>query len=192
MRRKWVGRLLRMIALTSMAVVALTAAAEALPRVIHGAAPAVLVGEPISVDGPLLQIEVTPGIVVSVPMGAMLVLTQARENGDAFAVTVLKGPTLALNLKREEMRQLGVGTHLIGNHIATGHANRQGAVADAWTAPLESLPGYAALSTEQRQGMLLGDALMVRQQQYLDSLKIDVTSVNRLVVSIIRSMLPRP
>lgn len=184
------GLFLRWVVLIFTAATAPLAAAEALPRVIHGTAPARLIGEPISVDGPLLQIEVTPGIVVSAATGAMLVLTPARENGDAFAVTVLKGPTLALNMKREEMRQLGVGTHLIGSRI--GLASGPAGSADAWTAPLESLPGYDALSNEQRQGMLIGDGLMVRQQQYLDKLKIDVTAVNRIVVSIIRSMVPRP
>ena len=176
----------RFLCSVALALAAATAtAADALPRVVHGTAPAQLVGDPISVDGALLQIEVTPGIVVSAGAGGMVVLTPAREGGGAFAITVLKGPTLALNMQREEMRPLGVGTHVLGSNIVT-HSGT------SWAAPIESLPGYDSLSAEQRQGMLIGDGLMVRQQQYLDSLKIDVTSINRIVVSIIRSMLPRP
>ncbi len=180
----------RLVLALSLSMAAAVAAAASLPRVIHGTAPTVLVDVPIVVSEPLLQIELTPGIYVSAAAGAVLVLTPARESGDAFALTLLAGPAMALNTQREEMRPLGVGTHLIGRNIAPGDTVRSGTKAEAWTAPIESLPGYASLSNEQRQGLLIGDGLMVRQQQYLDKLKVDVTAINRVVVSIIRSMLP--
>jgi hypothetical protein len=163
----------------------LCSAALALAVATAPATAAQLVGEPISVNGALLQIELTPGIVVSAGAGGMLLLTPAPEGGGALAIAVLKGPTLALNMQCEEMRPLGVDTHMLGSNIAT----HSGA---SWAAPIDSLPGYDSLSAAQRQGMLIGDRLMVCQQQYLDSLKIDVTAINRIVVSIILSMLPRP
>jgi hypothetical protein len=185
----FIGKLGAALALITAASLA---AATELPRVIHGAAPTTLVGEPVIVDGPLLQIEVAPGVVLSATTGTVLVLTPARENDDAIAVTVITGQTLALNMNREEIRRLGVGTHLIGNNLSPRNAGQAAKGGDPWAAPIESMPGYDALSSELRQGLLLGDGLMVRQQQYLDKLKVDVTAFNRVVVSIIRSLFPRP
>lgn len=179
----------RLVATLTLLCATGAAVGASLPRVIYGSAPATLVGEAITVSEPLLQIELTPGVYVSAAAGAVLVLTQARDSGDAFALTLLAGPAMAVNTQREEIRSLAVGTHLIGSNIAPADAGRTGT--DRWAEPIESLPGYASLSNEQRQGLLIGDGLMVRQQQYLDTLKVDVTAINRLVVSIIRSMLPR-
>ncbi len=167
------------------------AVAGAYPRVLHGQAPAALVGESVVVESPLLQVELMPGIVLSVGAGAVLVLTPAREIGGDFVVTVINGPVLAVHVERGELRDLRVGYHVVGDGLPASANQAAGAHRQEWALPIEALPGYATLPAEQRTHLALGDGIMVRQQEYLDKLKVDVTVINRIVVSIIRGMLPR-
>jgi hypothetical protein len=179
----------RAIAAVALATMSAALSAADTPRVIHGyPPPTALVGEPIAVETGLLQVELLPGVVVSATAGAVLVLTPAREGSDAFAVTVVSGPVWAVHLPRDEMRFLGVGIHLVGSGLQNKARDPETSTTETWIAPLETMPGYEAATNK----LVLGDGIMVRQQQYLDKLKVDVTGINRLVVSIIRGMLPRP
>ena len=49
---------------------------------------------------------------------------------------------------------------------------------------IQAMPGLSS------GGLQLGDWVMVRQQAYLDSLRIDVTPINQAISSFIRRLLP--
>ena len=189
--------LLLLLVLLAQAVIgcAVHATEAAPPKILFdaGGTPggSLLPGEAIEVRSELLQIEIAPGMVLSAGRGAMIALLQPAHADAHLVVAVLAGPVLALNLGLNEVRDLGIGSHLLSLRAAQAGeraAQRTGGAAD-WALAL-------ATSDQERRALGLGqgfqfaDSIMIRQQAYLDALRIDVRQINHGLASVIRRFFP--
>ena len=171
--------------------------ADRFPRVVYGATalthepfaglthepPAGLIGATLSVTGELAQIELGPEVTLSLGAGAKLAILRPADARGRFLVLVQREPVLAVHGGHDRIASLRSGSHLI-----TADANHaQGSAAD-WAVPLAAAEGQAMPGLSSR-GLQLGDWVMVRQQAYLDSLRIDVTPINQAIASFIRRLL---
>ncbi len=157
--------------------------------VIHGQADIAatargLVDADIRVASALLQIELGPGLVVSAGQGARFALMRVDGNEARHVVIVLAEPVLAVNLALNQARTLATGSHVLQAAAAAPGSTEAG----DWAVTV------AAADARRRIGpagtdVLLGDGVMVRQQAYLDSLRIDVLPLNRAIASFIRRLL---
>lgn len=165
-------------------------AGDAYPRVVYGAAalahepPEGMLGATLSVVGELTQIELGPAVTLSLGTGAKLAIVRPADALGRFLVLVLSEPVLAVHGVHERIASLRSGSHLITLEVNEAH----GSAAD-WAVPLAPADGQAMTGLSSR-GMQLGDWVMVRQQAYLDSLRIDVTPINHAIASFIRRLLP--
>ena len=163
---------------------------EAFPRVTYGAAalahdPAdALVGATLTVTGVLAQIELGAEVTLALGAGAQLAILRPQGAGGRFLVLVLREPVLAVHGAHDRIVSLKSGSHL----IAADAGDVRTSLAD-WVVPLAATDGQALPSLSSR-GLQLGDWVMVRQQAYLDSLRIDVTPINQAISSFIRRLLP--
>ena len=162
------------------------AAADVFPRVVHGAAAsaqplaAALIGEPIEVAGELLQIELGPDLTLSLGAGAKLAILRPPGAAQGLVVVVLAEPVLAAHTRLDRIATLGIGSHLLSSG---------GDAAGDWALRLSAADGRAMPGLSAR-GFQLGDWVMVRQQAYLDSLRIDVLPLNHAIAGFIRRLLP--
>ena len=165
-------------------------AADVFPRVTYGAAalahdPAdVLVGATLSVTGDLAQIQLGAEVTLALGAGAKLAILRPEGAGGRFLVLVLREPVLAVHDAHDRIVSLRNGSHLIAAHAG----DARGSLTD-WAVPLaaadaQAMPGLSS------GGLRLGDWVMVRQQAYLDALRIDVTPINQAISSFIRRLLP--
>ena len=146
------------------------ACADDFPKVLFGTLPQVRDGgRSFEVEGNLLQIQLTPGLVVSAGRGALLNLFAGPDDG--FLLTVNGGAVIALDLDADRIMDLPPGAYRLGT--------RQPRPVDG-----------AAAGNEFRQGFVLADSIMVRQQSYLDTLRIDVRDINKSLISLIRGLFP--
>ena len=177
-----------------LAALSLSCAAQpapvAYPRVVFGAAALVhessagLIDAPLSVAGELVQIELGSEVTLSLGAGAKLAILRPADARGRFLVLVQREPVLAVHGGHDRIASLRGGGHLI-----TVEANPAHASAADWVVPLAAADGRAMPGLSSR-GLQLGDWVMVRQQAYLDSLRIDVTPINHAIASFIRRLLP--
>ena len=144
--------------------------ADEYPKVLFGALPQPLENEKsFEVSGNLLQIQLTPTMVISAGNGALINLFPGPDNG--FVLAVNGGAVIALELDTDQVINLPPGAYRIGTRAA--------------------LPVDGANTTrDYKQGFALGDYYMVRQQSYLETLHIDVRDINKGLVSILRHLIP--
>lgn len=171
------GRLFAFLLLLSRVLIPLpVAAADFSPQVLFPAGqslPAAADGV-ITVEGPLLQIELRPGQVISAQNGARLSLAKAGAIGSDIELVVLHGSVTWLDVTTNTISPLLPGTYTMAptGLVERGRFPRDEADTLA--------PGYR-----------LADAIMTQQQKYLDSLKVDVRDINHFLASIIRGLVPR-
>ena len=111
-------------------------------------------------------------------------ILRPADAGGRFLVLVQREPVLAVHGGHDRIASLRSGSHLITAAVDAAH----GSVADR-VVPLAPADGQAMTGLSSR-GLQLGDWVMVRQQAYLDSLRIDVTPINHAIASFIRRLLP--
>jgi hypothetical protein len=150
----------------------LLAFANDYPRLLYGTAlqsRSYANAETFEVTGPLLQIQLNERWVITAARGALINLYNVDNND--FIVRVNAGPVMMLDLFSDQAAELGVGAYRLGTQsLATNQPKA------------DELP-YS-------QGFSLADSVMVKQQAYLDKLKIDVQDINQMMVSIIRGLFP--
>ena len=111
-------------------------------------------------------------------------ILRPADAGGRFLVLVQREPVLAVHGGHDRIASLRSGSHLINVQLNDAH----GSAAD-WVVPLAPADGQAMTGLSSK-GLQLGDWVMVRQQAYLDSLRIDVTPINHAIASFIRRLLP--
>ncbi len=140
-----------------------------------------LLDTPLEAAGELLQVRLSPGVVLSAARGARLALLR-QDAGDAGTlVIVLREPVMAVDTAGNRVAALGLGGHFV----------RDGRPDGDWVVRVPPR-GAERGGAMAGQAPLLGDGIMVRQQAYLDSLRIDVQPINRAVAAFIRRLLPVP
>lgn len=167
----------------------LSAAAEgAFPRVVFPADYVLAIDAEgiITADVALLQVELHPGLIVSAERGTQFAVAPADAGTDSNGLRVLQGTVIAADLLANAVTRLAPGRYVITRK--PGLAAETLVVADA-TAESSSVTGNDP--EHLTPGYRLSDAVMVQQQKYLDSLKVDVRDVNNILASILRSLVPR-
>lgn len=163
---------------------------EVFPRVMFGAAAlaqapaATLVDEVLAVDGPLVQIALAADLALVLGSGSKLAILRPEGSAGRFVVVVLNEPVMAVDTGGDRIATLRTGSHLVGT--------RPGAVPaadDDWVLPLAN-PEDGAVHGLSARGLQLGNWVMVRQQAYIDSLRIDIAPLNQAIASFIRRLLP--
>jgi hypothetical protein len=146
------------------------AAADEYPKVLFGVLPQARDGgRSFEVEGNLLQIQLAPGLVVSAGRGALLNLFPGPDGG--FLLAVNGGSVMAVETDVSRIVDLPPGAYRLGTR--------------------QPLPAReAGFASDYRQGFALADAIMVRQQSYLETLRIDVKDINKGLVSLIRGLFP--
>lgn len=130
-------------------------------------------GATIKVEKRLLQFQLAPGYVLSVEPRAEFTLPDPNADN---ALNVLAGEVVVADLLRNRVRVLTIGRY---------------PVPDTSTAMPSTPAGSAALDDlTHRQGFRLSDSIMLRQQDYVESLSIDVRDLNRALLSILRALIP--
>lgn len=138
----------------------------------------------ITVNVTLLQIELSPGLILSAPRGARFSVAAASGALSDVELQIASGALTILNLQTNAVVLAPPGRY---RFTAAAFVQAVRAVSDAATG--SDQPAFAAEAMSS--GYRLADAILVQQQKYLDSLKIDVRDINSALASIIRSLVPR-
>lgn len=129
---------------------------------------------------PLLQIQLGPGLVASMGEGTSLRFSPvARETG-RYALRVDSGVVLVAIPGSPRVHALHEGYY----PVTVSPDTAQTVVSRGLAMPSLSTPGMA-------QGFHLGDMVLTQQDRYLDSLRINVTTINTAVVSVINGLFGR-
>ncbi|MFA7321752.1 MAG: hypothetical protein WC000_09850 [Dokdonella sp.] len=163
-------------------------AADAFPRVVFPADYVLAIDAEgiVTADVALVQVELHPGLIVSAVRGAQFAVTSGDAGSDSTNFRVLQGTVIAADLLANAVTRLTPGRYVITRksglaaetRVVTDDTPESGNVIG--NDPEHLTPGYR-----------LTDAVMVQQQKYLDSLKVDVRDVNNILASILRSLVPR-
>lgn len=162
---------------------------EVFPRVMFGAAAlaqvpaATLVDEVLAVDGPLVQIALAADLALVLGSGSKLAILRPEGAAGRFVVVVLNEPVLAVDSGGDRIATLRTGSHLVAAHVDSAPGRN-----DNWVLPLAN-PDDGAVHALSARGMQLGNWVMVRQQAYIDSLRIDIAPLNQAIASFIRRLL---
>lgn len=162
------------------------ASAEEAPRLLFasdgGQFP--VVGAPVAVDARLVQVSLAANLVLAAGEGANFLIEEAPGGpAGTHILGVGRGPVLLIDTARQRMERLGRGSYLVGAGRGSEPAALQGL---GNRSPGDDSPAHRDL--ELRQGFQLGDAIMTRQQAYLDSIRIDVRDINRAFSSLLRAI----
>jgi hypothetical protein len=139
----------------------------------------------LTVSDAWLQLEVRPGLIISAERGTRF---SARPVSGASELTDLRidhGAPTIIDIRSNAVFRIPPGQYRIDTspNAAVMISAVSGAIPDAVSSPA----GNDSLSP----GYRLSDSIMIQQQKYLDSLKIDVRDINNVLASIIRSLVPR-
>jgi hypothetical protein len=134
---------------------------------------AITAGQSHLVAVPLQQIDLGGGIILSAERGTVLTLT--RQKDGTVEVLVNDGNLTLVNIAANSLVPLPAGS------LATVQPNGEAISHGATYAG--AMPIVAGGDRYH-----LADAVMVRQQQYLDSLKIDVRVINNALANLIRGL----
>ncbi len=146
-----------------------SATAAEYPKVLFGSLPLMQENEQsFEVTDSLLQLQVTPSLVISAGKGALFNLYPGPDNG--FVLTVNGGAVIAMELDANQVVELPPGAYRIGV--------RQVSATEVAAAP------------DYKQGFSLADYVMVQQQTYLEKLRIDVKDINRGLAALLRGLFP--
>ena len=148
-----------------------------------------LVDVPLQVLSPVAQIELAPGTIVSAGSGAILAFPRMLGHDGRTVLVVVRGPAFLVNLPLNATHDLLPGSYLLVDAKKRGEVFSQDAESEQWVVPV-ALHSAPRQGLDPSQGFRLADSVMVRQQIYLDSLRIDVTAINHALASLIRSLFP--
>jgi hypothetical protein len=169
-----------------LAVCVLPARADGFPRVIfpEGHALAADAAGAVSVDVALLQIELRSGLVLSATRGTRLALASAGDAESEGELNVAGGSITIIDLRDNAVLRVPPGNYRLAP-ISTDAGLAIAAL------PMAQSGQIAADADVLTPGYRLSDAIMTQQQKYIDSLKIDVKDINKMLASIIRGLVPR-
>ena len=163
---------------------------EGFPRVIHGDSaiaqrgPAGLTNELLEVESGLVQILLAADVALAVGAGSRFAILRPDKAEGKFVVMVLAEPVLALHTGLDKIQTLRLGGHLVDTGPREPDSAR-----NEWVVPLFAPDGSAAKGLSAKD-LQLGSWVMVRQQAYLDSLRIDVRPINQAIATFIRRLFP--
>lgn len=183
------ARILPTLMSVLLTLCSLSAAAEdAFPRVVFPAEYVLAIDADgiVTTDVALLQVELHPGLIVSAERGTQFAVTSGDAGSDSISFSILQGTVIAADLLANAVTRLAPGRYVITRK--PGLAAETLVIPDA-TAESSRVGGND--SGALTPGYRLSDAVMVQQQKYLDSLKVDVRDVNNILASILRSLVPR-
>lgn len=143
----------------------------------HGAPAPFSPGKATRVERGLIQLEIAPGIVLSAGAGAEFLVTPPSADGGPW-LHVGAGPVTLANLAHDSIRPLPAGSYRLDAQL--GESSGDGAS-----------DGVAPLASNIRQGFQFGDYIMVRQQEYLNSLTISVAPLNQAISSFLTGLFRR-
>ncbi len=157
------------------------------PRVIYPK------GHSLSYDAPnsmrvqvaLLQIEIRPGLILSATRGSEIQVIQSSEAAGSHDVLIYGEGMTAVDLLTNDVAVLPAGSYRVtsnSDNVSPG-ASPQPQTVEGNSDPVP----VDVISPSFR----LSDAILTQQQKYLDSLKIDVKDINKMLASIIRGLVPR-
>lgn len=159
-------------------------AEDVFPRVLFPAGQSLSVeaGDVVTVEGALMQVELRQGLIASAQRGTRFSIAKGGLFSQSTQLNVVQGTLTLADIRTNDVAQLPAGNYVIGAaglSIKSGDASpdRNKTTADDTET---HAPGYR-----------LADAVMTQQQKYLDSLKVDVQDINKILASIIRGLVPR-
>ena len=179
------GRLFALLASVLFMLCIVPAQAEdAFPRVLFPAGQ-ILPGEAeyvVTVEGALMQVELRPGLIASAQRGTQFSLAKAGIFRQSTQLNVVRGTLTLADIQTNAITQLPPGSYVINAAEITLKSDDAGSDRNSAASeePETLTPGYR-----------LSDAVMTQQQKYLDSLKVDVRDINKVLASIIRGLVPR-
>lgn len=168
-----IGRATRLLGLLLVMAASGQTSAESFPKVLFGNIdPGADTGS-FAVEEQLLQLQLSPRWVVSAGRGALFNVAAAPETGSVL-LTVNGGSVMALDLENDQVAALPPGSyHLDPREDASGN------------------PAIVPPDPQYRQGFALANWVLVRQQTYLDSLRLDVRDLTHGLASILRALANR-
>ena len=180
-------------------LLALPAAARELPPVIHGDAAVQMnaFGAVFEVASDLVQVRLNSSLVATAAKGAAFEIYPPLLGGSSEMLHVTRGSVVLIDERSDRAATIAAGGRLtyaaavapsVQPEIVADLATPAEAHAIAPPAELEDATTRWQLQ-EGRQGFLLSDSVMTRQQEYLSSLKIDIVDLNRILASFIRRLL---
>ncbi|MFH1873203.1 MAG: hypothetical protein ABIK82_15205 [Pseudomonadota bacterium] len=164
------------------------AAGGALPRVVFPADYVLAIDAEgiVTADVALLQVELHPDLIVSAERGTQFTVTPAGADSDSTSFRVMRGTVIVADLLANAVTRLAPGRYVI--------TRKQGLASESSVIPDDTPESSSVAGNDPEHltpGYRLSDAVMVQQQKYLDSLKVDVRDVNNILASILRSLVPR-
>ena len=161
----------------------LGSSASAVPLVIFetGGNTPVTMGKPVLVQSTFLQIQLSNSIVLSAQKGAEFLLDES--DGRYYRLHMGKGNATVADLSSQQVFQLNAGLWLIPSDANS----------------IFALPGYDERSLNEhsenryRQGFHFDDYIMLRQQSYLNSLTIPISTINNWLAAFLGNLIgPAP
>jgi hypothetical protein len=139
----------------------------------------------VKVQVPLLQIEIRPGLILSASRGADIQVRPSSEPSGSQDLLIQGGAITAIDLLTNDVAVLPPGSYRVSSITVS---------APSGISPQQALAESNPISSEvdvMSPSFRLSDAILTQQQKYLDSLKIDVKDINKMLASIIRGLVPR-
>ncbi|MBI4983916.1 MAG: hypothetical protein HZC24_00805 [Rhodocyclales bacterium] len=143
----------------------------------HGGPTRFSLGEPVRVTSTLLQIRLAEDLVLSASTGAEFALEPLA--GDAYRLRILAAPAQLVDLSANAITHLVPGTYRL--KLAPSRVR----LTDDGSGALRAEHGFGPLGTAYAQGYLLGDYVMVSQDDYL---AVNVGTVNSFLSSLLRNL----
>jgi hypothetical protein len=180
-----------LVGLCSAMPIAVTAA----PEVIHGEASASTnaFGAVYEIESDVGQIRLSPSLVATAAKGTVLEVYAPIFGDDTGFIRVTRGNVALIDERSDRAQTIATGGRIAYDTTPAPIAGENGPVeSPAIAAPRELEEATTQWQLlESRQGFVLSDSVMTRQQEYLASLKVDITDLNRVLASFVRRLLFR-
>lgn len=173
----------------------LAAQAADLPEVIFdpNKSVALALDTPIRIDSRLIQVQLGEYWVLSAAEESEFVISRPESEKAGYLIRVVSGDVNLIDTLNDRLTPLPSGTRISGPHFAPCADN---AAADCGRFMVERsgvLSGSTATDAEvtgkidPHQNFQLSGAVMLRQQKYLDSIRIDIQDINKVFGSILQA-----
>ena len=176
------------------------AAALAPPPLIHGDAAVQMnaFGAVFEAVSDLVQVRLNSSLVATAAKGAAFEVYPPLFGDSKEILHVTRGTVVLIDERSDRAETIAAGGRVTYEAAAARSAQPDVVIADparlpeahAIAAPAELEDATTQWQLQEgRQGFLLSDSVMTRQQEYLASLKIDIIDLNRVLASFIRRLL---
>lgn len=163
------------------------------PEVIFdaGVSAALVPDTPLRVDSALIQVQLGEHRVLSATKGAELVLRRPDAARNQYLIEVASGDVSLIDILGNSFDPLPPGTRISGPVPCADPPSTN--CAEFLVELPGSLPGQAVTGGKPieaigpHQNFQLSGAVMLRQQKYLDSIRIDIRDINSVFSSILRA-----